>query len=196
MPGADIHTIYNDIQIREKLKKANGRADNQVIWVLPNSQLALLLGLGAAQKAALDALTLQVVYLELDLMTQWLDGITGDPALLTADKVARYKPSDAVDSCWGVADGVRHKETASFSDAGVCNALYPKTPTPRIVAGAPLTDDVLKCQLKPINDADYLPAVFTAAEKVRLVGILPTGVCDYSLSGVGQTGLKGTWLKF
>jgi hypothetical protein len=36
----DIHTIYNDLKIREQLKQANGRADNQVIWLFPNPQLA------------------------------------------------------------------------------------------------------------------------------------------------------------
>jgi len=43
-PGGDIHTIYNDIKIREQLKKSNGRADNQVIWLFPNPQLAQVLG--------------------------------------------------------------------------------------------------------------------------------------------------------
>ena len=64
------------------------------------------------------------------------------------------------------------------------------------MAGAPVTDDVLKCQLKPIADADYLPAAFNAAEKARLAGIFSSGVCDYSATGVGQVAMKGTWLKY
>ena len=64
------------------------------------------------------------------------------------------------------------------------------------MAGAPVTDDVLKCQLKPIADAEYLPATFNAAEKARLAGIFSSGVCDYSATGVGQVPLKGTWLKY
>ena len=39
----DIHTAYNDVQIREKLLKASDRAGNQVVWVLPYLQLPLLL---------------------------------------------------------------------------------------------------------------------------------------------------------
>ena len=64
------------------------------------------------------------------------------------------------------------------------------------MAGAPVTDDVLKCQLKPITDAEYLPATFNAAEKARLAGIFASGVCDYSAAGAGQVAMKGTWLTY
>lgn len=195
-PGADIHTIYNDLLIREKLKRANGRSDNQVIWVLPNPALASLLGLGAAQQAVLTKLLDEVVLQELDMMTQWLDGLTGDPAALTATKVALYKPTDAVDSCWGVADAKRYREEATYSGAGVCNAQYKKTPSPRIAAGGPLVDDLMKCQLKPVNIADYAPAVPTPADLTRLAALFPQGVCDYSKAGVEQVPLKGTWLSY
>ena len=47
-----------------------------------------------------------------------------------------------------------------------CNAIYPVHSEPRLVAGAPLTNDVMKCQLKPINFADY-KATFTDAQKAR-----------------------------
>lgn len=195
-PGADIHTIYNDLVIREKLKRANGRSDNQVIWVFPNPALAPLLGLGAGQQTVLAALADQVVLQELDMMTQWLDGITTDPAPLTADKVARHKPAAAVDACWGVADAKRYNEAASYDGAGVCNALYKKTPPPRMAAGGPLADDTMKCQLKPIAAADYLPVVFSTDEAARLAAIFPQGVCDHSKPGVEQVKLKGTWLRY
>jgi hypothetical protein len=195
-PGADIHTIYNDLLIREKLKRANGRSDNQVIWVLPNPALAPLLGLGTAQQAVLTKLVDEVVLQELDMMTQWLDGLTGDPAALTAAKVALYKPADAVDSCWGVADAKRYREEATYSGAGVCNAQYKKTPSPRMAAGGPLVDDLMKCQLKPVNPTDYAPAVPAAADLTRLAALFPQGVCDYSKSGVEQVPLKGTWLSY
>ena len=195
-PAGDIHTIYNDIKIREQLIRANGRADNQVIWLFPNPALAPLLGLGNAQQLVLAGILKDAFLDRLTLMTQWLDAIGSDPAPLTIDKVARLKPADAVDSCWGVADGVRHREAATLNGAGVCNALYPRAVPPRVVAGSPITDDVIKCQLEPIAEADYLPAVFTGAEKVRLASIFAEGVCDYSKPGVAQALVKGTWLKY
>jgi hypothetical protein len=190
-PGGDIHTIYNDMKIREQLRRANGRADNQVIWVFPNPALA-----APAMQPTLVGVLRDSFLQRLSLMTQWLDAITADPAPLSTDKVARLKPADAVDSCWSVADGSRVREEATFSGAGACNTLYPKTPAPRMVAGSPVADDVVKCQLKPISDADYAPVVLTTPEKVRLAGIFPDGVCDYAKPGVGQAKLKGTWLRY
>jgi len=194
-PGGDIHTIYNDLKIRAQLERTSGRSDNQVIWLFPNPALAPLVGL-PAQQVPLSLLLRDTIVLRLKLMTQWLDGITGDPAPLTADKIAQYRPADATDSCWDVTDSTRYKEKATYDGPGKCNTLYPKTPAPRMVAGGPLTDDVVKCRLKPISDADYAPLVLTTPEKIRLAGIFPDGVCDYSKPGVGQAGLKGTWLSY
>ncbi len=194
-PGGDIHTIYNDLKVRAQLERANGTSDNQVIWLYPNPALAALVG-KPAQAAPLTALLKETILLRLSLMTQWLDAITADPAPLSTAKVVRLKPADATDSCWNVIDSTRHKEKATYNGAGVCNALYPKTPAPRMVAGGPLTDDVVKCQLKPVNDADYAPAVLTGPDKARLTSIFPDGVCDYSKTGVGQLALKGTWLSY
>lgn len=195
-PGSDIHTIYNDIKIRQQLVRSNGHASNQVIWLLPHPNLALLRNQGASQQQILSQLLRETFVRRLDLMTQWLDAITADSDPLTPAKVAKHKPSDAVDSCWDSTSTDRHRELATLDDAGMCNALYPKTPTPRMVAGGPITDDVLKCQLKPINDADYLPVVMTAMQKQRLQSIFPEGVCDYSKNGVGQVSLQGTWLRY
>jgi hypothetical protein len=49
-----------------------------------------------------------------------------------------------------------------------------------------LAEDILKCQLKPLNTADDLPATFTAEQLVRLYNTFPGGVCDWSKPGVGQ----------
>ena len=44
---------------------------------------------------------------------------------------------------------------------------------PRIAAGAPLTNDILKCELKPIEATDY-PLPFTTAQMVRLKALFST----------------------
>lgn len=195
-PAGDIHTLNNDIKLRQQLVRANGQANNQVIWLLPHPNLALLQGLGNTRALALTQLLNATFIARLNLMTQWLDSIKADAAPLTAEKIARLKPSEAVDACWDVTAGAQHKETATFDGAGTCNTLYPRTPTPRMVAGGPVTDDVLKCQLKPINVADYSPAVLDSTQLDRLTAAFPQGVCDYTKKGVEQVDLKGTWLKF
>jgi hypothetical protein len=64
-----------------------------------------------------------------------------------------------------------------------------------MVAGGPLTNDVLKCQLKPLDPADY-EVEFSEAEWDRLRSTFASGVCDWSKPGVGQTVAPRTWLSF
>ncbi len=68
---------------------------------------------------------------------------------------------------------------------GPCTLGLPVTRTPRMVAGMPLTDDIIKCQLKPINPADYNGAL-SEAQLAELGEIFPDGVCDYSQPAKGD----------
>ena len=54
------------------------------------------------------------------------------------------------------------------------------------MAGGPRSEDVLKCQLKPLDAADYGAVTFSAAQWGRLQAVFSTGVCDWSKPGVGQ----------
>src|SRR5499426_593223 len=177
----DIHDRHRDLTIRARLERANGRSDNQVIWIGPVRERGQTGGVDLAARS-------------LDTMNKWLDAIAADPAPLSADKVARHKPAEAVDACWD-AEGKEIVEKASFDGKGKCNALYPVHSEPRMVAGAPLTNDIIKCQLKPINFADY-KATFTDAQKARLKAIFPAGVCDYTRPGVEQGPIKGTYQRY
>jgi len=169
----DIHDRQRDFVVRARLQKANGRVDNTVIWI-------------AASAAPIAS--------SLDTMNQWLDALVADPAPLSPDKVVKHKPADAVDTCWD-ASGAKIVEPASFDGKNKCNALYPVHSEPRLVAGAPLTNDVMKCQLKPIDFADY-KVTFTDAQKTRMKTVFSTGVCDFSKPGVGQVPIKGTYQKY
>jgi hypothetical protein len=132
--------------------------------------------------------------LSVDTMNRWLDKISADPAPVSIDKVVRNKPPEAVDSYWDAA-GKKFVETATFDGKGGFNTTYPVHSEPRLVAGAPLTNDVLKCQLKPINYSEY-KVPFTAAQKSRMAAIFPAGVCDFSKPGVEQVPLKGTYRRY
>jgi hypothetical protein len=120
--------------------------------------------------------------------------MAADPAPPSIDKVVKHKPADAVDTCWDAA-GNKIVEPASFTAANKCNAVFPVHSEPRLVAGAPLTNDVMKCQLKPVNFSDYKVA-FTDAQKTRMKAVFPTGVCDFSKPGVNQVPIKGTYRKY
>ena len=169
----DIHDRQRDFVVRARLERANGRSDNTVIWT---------------------ASSFTPINSTLDTMNTWLDAMAADPAPLSIDKVVRHKPAEAVDTCWD-ASGVKIVEPASFTANNRCNALYPIHSEPRLVAGAPLTNDVMKCQLKPIDFSEY-KVTFTGAQKARMKAAFPTGVCDFSKPGVGQVPIKGTYQKY
>jgi hypothetical protein len=171
----DIHSHERDLVVRARLQRANGRVDNQVIWVGPRTGYPL---------AALS----------LDVMTQWLDGLAADPAPLTTDKVVAHKPKAAVDACFD-GTGTKFNESPAYGATGTCATMYPLHGEPRQQAGAPLTNDISKCQLKPVVEADYAQA-FTPVQLGRLKAVFPDGVCDWTKPGVGQVPLKGTYQSY
>src|SRR6185503_4964854 len=109
-------------------------------------------------------------------------------------KVVRMKPVEAKDA-WFDDAGAKHVEKASWDGPGGDNKTYPNHSEPRIEAGAPIANDVLKCRLKPVNAAGYKVS-FSAAQLVRLQAAFPTGVCDFSKAGIGQVALKGTYQRY
>jgi Tannase-like family of unknown function (DUF6351) len=64
-----------------------------------------------------------------------------------------------------------------------------------MVAGEPLANDVLKCELRPV-DLSLHKVRFTPAEAAQLKAIFPQGVCDYTKLGIGQQPPDGTWQMF
>jgi hypothetical protein len=170
----DIHDQLEDQIVRARLIKANGRADNQVIW-------------RSGSSSGID-----MAALSLDLLNRWLDKIATDPTPLSPDKVVNDKPADAVDTCWDL-NGNKIAEPATMDVTTRCNQVYPYFSQPQLQAGQAPTRDVLKCALKPINFADYSVA-FNVSERAQLRSIFPNGVCDYSQPGIGQQPLLGTYL--
>src|SRR5256885_2522581 len=68
---------------------------------------------------------------------------------------------------------------------GTCRATFPYYADARIAAGGPFTDDIGKCQLKPLDRGDY-SVTFTEAQWAQLQKIFPSGACDWSQPGVEQ----------
>jgi hypothetical protein len=177
--AGDFHLKFHSFSLRERLRRANGSTANEVM-------LTSAIGNASVSEYALAK------------MDDWVTKLQADPTPASTpaksiEKIARSKPADLVDSCYA-PDGKRIVETQTFS-GGRCNELYPAFPSPRMVAGGPPSNDVLKCQLKPVDFKDYQVAL-TDAQKSRLAAIFATGVCDFSKPGVEQQPLAGSWLKF
>ena len=176
---ADPHDSVRSHITRARLSAANGNADNQVILVSPPDASPE----GAAIFAALQGDVLR-------LMDEWLGNIArdGSPFQSTAERVVRNKPAELVDACYSDTG-------AKITDVATCRSLYPLHANPRIAAGEPLTNDRLKCALKPLDPGDYAHPM-TDAQLQRLNVVFPGGVCDYSQPGVKQQLLTDTWLLY
>ena len=182
-PNGNVHMRYHSFSLRERLTKANDTADNHVIFVEDNRYR------GRSSSP---------VYQEaLAQMDRWLtalaDDTSSDPAIV---KIRRAKPAGLGDACW-TRDEVPLKvaERQTRGPSSRCEQLYPSASFPREVAGGSIASDVIKCQLKPVEAADYT-VVFTPDEMSRLKRIFAGGVCDWSKPGVEQQKLSGTWLRF
>jgi hypothetical protein len=174
----DVHLKYHSFSLRERLKTANHTTENEVMLVAsgqnPTSH--------AVQAYALAK------------MDEWLTNLMRDSSNdSTMVKITKAKPADLVDSCY-TETGQRIVEPQTFS-GGECNKLYPTFPSPRMVAGGPVANNILKCQLKPIDFAEY-QAAFNPEQRERLKMIFPDGVCDWSKPGVEQQRPLGAWLRY
>jgi hypothetical protein len=185
--AGNIHSRERDFTVRERLRKSAGRVDNQVLWVFPSAT-------ARASGAKYANGETNETGLILDTMSQWLDALASDTSAAPApEKVRRAKPAAATDACWDL-NLTQIVEPATLEGPGRCNQLYPSHRTPRLAAGAPIADDVLKCQLKAIDPKDYR-VTFTPEETERLRRVFPGGVCNYAKPGILQQPPAGTYLR-
>jgi hypothetical protein len=157
--------------MRERLKRTFGTAANQVLW---RGQVPLVGDQSFAQDAVFA-------------VDRWLAKVHADHRKVPlARKIIDDKPDDVADRC---TDGHGNEQPVS-----VCDTTVQAYGTPRMGAGGPLTEDVMKCQLKPMVREDY-PVEFTEEQWQRLQEAFPGGVCDYSKTGVSQRGAV-KWLTY
>jgi hypothetical protein len=189
----DIHDQVRSFAMRERLKSAHGRADNQVIITVPGPTGAMPMALYKLfdPKSVMSIQTREAVR----LMDLWLDRITADKAAgETADKVARNKPPELVDACF-TESGEKIVEARVYGTSGRCNQLYPVYADPRIASGGPLAGNILKCQLKPIDQKDYTSPL-SVGDRTRLQAIFAHGVCDYRKPGIEQQTVHKVWQSY
>ncbi len=176
-----IHYIWRSFAERARIDAANdGNHGNQVMWRYGT-------GLLPATAAQFAAVTLKS-FLTMDT---WLSNLNVSAPKETLNSVRRQaeviaaKPVGAVDFCFLTGDT---NFTTPVTDMAQCDAdpRLQKHASPRQVAGGPLVENILKCELKPLNSADYSPLVFSSAQLDRLRAVFPDGVCDWDQPGVGQ----------
>jgi hypothetical protein len=181
--GGDIHMIVHQFSTRQRLMNVNGHADNHVMNVG---------GLWGYTDEEPDLGDL------FDGMDDWLMTIKNDrsgaePSAL----VVNAKPPYLNDNCWDNTGDTRKKLVMEQTFAGnsPCNMLYPAYPTARHVAGTPLANNIVSCQLKDITPADYSVS-FTDEQYEELRSVFSEGVCDWSKGDASGARHQGTWISF
>jgi hypothetical protein len=124
-------------------------------------------------------------------MDTWLTNLlaSAPKATLNAERthaqVVAAKPAGAFDLCYLSGDATF---SSPVTDMAQCDAdpRLASHASPRQVAGGALAENILKCQLKPLDVADYAPATLSEAQLARLHAVFADGVCDWSKPGVGQ----------
>jgi hypothetical protein len=76
-----------------------------------------------------------------------------------------------------------------------CSTTFPATSFPRLVAGAPATDDILQCQQEAVSAEGY-DGKLTTDQLKRLRQIFPEEVCDDGKPSQNASRFLGTWLSF
>jgi hypothetical protein len=167
-----IHHIWFSFAIRDRIARDAGDANNQAMWRWARGNFSVPPGtMGLEGFLAMD---------------QWLTTLVTDrTGRSQEEKVRAARPDSTRDFCILSSDPA---QSTRVYDMAACDAdkyLKPSL-SPRQVAGGPRTEDVLKCQLKPLDAADYGNVAFSNAQWTRLQAVFPGGVCDWSKPGVGQ----------
>ena len=169
-PGA-FHDVYRTYAMRARLLRNFGTAANQVLW---RGQVPLSGDVHFIDQAV-------------RAMDTWLSRVDADHSGANLSvKIIRDKPSALAERCTNGA-GVD-------LESWVCDQTVAPYGTPRFGADEPLTDDILKCQLKPLRRDDY-PVSFTDPQWRALQTAFPDGVCNYGEPGVDQM-TTATWLTY
>jgi len=176
-----IHYIWRSFSERARINAANhGNHGNQVMWRYGT-------GLLPATPQQFVAVTLRS-FLTMDI---WLSNLLVSAPKATLNSVRNQaqviaaKPATAFDLCYLTGDDTFSHPVTDMAQCDADPRLM-KHASPRQVAGGPLAENILKCQLKPLNASDYAPVTFSATQLARLHAAFPEGVCNWSRLGVDQ----------
>ena len=149
---------HHTFVVQERLRAANGDADNMVI-LADSGHGRFALERGAVAES-------------IEQMDRWLTALHASPyrghrAAVTASPPTWSTPA-------GRPTDARSPNRRPTGAPVECAQRYPAHATPRMVAGGPLTSDVISCTLKPVRPRDY-PATLTRGPAQAAGSDLPRG---------------------
>ena len=163
----DMHNSHQSFAARQRLLNFDGDASNQVIWFSePDSSV-------------------DITEIAFEVIDEWMRNIEARPRR----GIEKNKPSAAMDTCFANDGSIIYTGEDAWAGIlddkpeGPCTTVMPPFRTSRIVAGAPITGDIFKCQMMSVAEAFeagvYGYVAFDDVQRAQLERIFPTGVCDY-----------------
>lgn len=170
----DMHHISASFSTRERMERAMGHHENQVIWVTKKPHMPL----GEA----------------FDALDKWILAQQKHPE----NDVVASKPQGIEDQCWETENTIHKGETVwdgewNQQPSGKCVELYPVYKNSRWVAGDSVAGETFKCQLQSVAGAiekGIYQGVDMSSHQETLERIFPDGVCDYSKPSIGMPDLE------
>ena len=206
VPVADIHDVVRPFQVRARLRERSGTSRTQAIWrgVSVPSDAQAAIGRWAdrvdarvrdgdadgADRARAVAATQPPAARDRCLVTA--GGARADLFDSILGPLGLVEGSPGGPSVGSLSIGAAVPERQEAGGLGLCQTVFPARSGTRVVAGGPLSDDVLKCSLKPVDPADYAGRL-DDAQLAELRRIFPGGVCDFSRPGVGEVQRSIQW---
>lgn len=178
--GGDFHDKQRSYSMRARILQANGDSFNHVSWTGAGTFSSVMQERALAD---MDAwLTARVALAE------------AQPGLDDVELTRMSKP-DIADGCIDPGDGTWVYEPLTLDPTATCNTFYPYHENPRIAAGGPQANDIVKCRLTA-PDRDSYDVSFTDGQWEQLLDVFDRGVCDWAQPGVGQVPLEDVWIRF
>jgi hypothetical protein len=195
----DIHTRDRAFAARERVRLADGTLPpNLMIWTrgLPEGE-NLVDSLTGSVSLGLEVVT---------VLDEWATAAAeeegADPDALSDAEIGEIleqtRPDDAIDNCVTAA-GERVSALDLYESDGPCTDPYPVSGSPRTTAGAPLRNDILKCERQSVPeavDAGVYEVELTDEQVARLEAVFPDGVCDWTKAGEARTELGAPWRSY
>jgi hypothetical protein len=170
-PELNMHHLSASFSARQRIIQAQGRADQQLIWVAEKPYNPV-----AQAFEQLDPWLLNKLQAE-----------NGD--------IVAAKPENMVDKCFDKEGNVLAEGKGVWDGAwndrptGECMKKYPAFATSRMVAGDNVAGSVFKCALQPVElaiERGIYGEIDMQPHLERLIEIFPNGVCDYTQPDQGK----------
>lgn len=187
---ADIHDRVRAFSVRDRLQLDDGtNSPGFMIWTRDPAGASLIGSFSGGSDLGGGAI---------GTLDTWLTALAGETSENPLVRLENARPEQAIDNCV-TPDGDRFSGLDLYDMPGPCTDPYPISAGPRMVAGAPVAEDIIKCSRQSVADAiaaGLYDVELSAEQQARLEEIFPDGVCDYTVPGIGQVPLRGTWLRY